>query len=628
MKRYLYTLVVLWAMLIALMCLQKPIFMLFEPGYDGLLSETLVVMWHGLSMDIAMSSYLVAPILLWLIARIWIDKKWMICVLSVWLWIVGAVLAISSVLDAVLFPYWGCRLDTTPLFYFITSPSAAFASLSWWVNLIILLAIAIFTCGLGCILNWMASQYVPKGTLQPLKRRIVATVVAVCVAASMIIPIRGGFTVSTMSPGRAFFSNNMALNNAAINPLFNFMYSLSHSDNLKEQFRFFSDAEATNIVKGMYTPQVCVTASDSVWDENCKVDIITAKKYSYPKLAVERPNVYLIILESFSSHLLPVQGGENIASGLDMLAREGILFTRFYAESFRTDRAIPAIISGYPAQPTTSMLRFLNKFENIPSLATVLKPLGYTSAYYYGGDIAFTNLGAYLVASGFENIISDKDFAIGKRMSKWGAHDAEVYSRLLEDIASRPVGNQAYFTVIQTSSSHEPFEVPYDKFANKQINAFAYADKCLIDFTDALKASGEWSRSLVVVVPDHWGCYPENLKDYESRHHIPLVITGGAIDSRGIQIDRLGSQSAIAATIATLLGADIESLHLSRNLLDDRLPEWAWMCEPGWFGLRTPDGLTIVDVASSNKLKSSANSTDDKKAKAFVQKLYDDLDAR
>ena len=48
-------------------------------------------------------------------------------------------------------------------------------------------------------------------------------------------------------------------------------------------------------------------------------------------------------MKVFSAHLMESLGGENIAVNLDSLAKEGVLFSNFYANSFRTDRALPAI---------------------------------------------------------------------------------------------------------------------------------------------------------------------------------------------------------------------------------------------------------------------------------------------
>ena len=107
-----------------------------------------------------------------------------------------------------------------------------------------------------------------------------------------------------------------------------------------------------------------------------------------------------------------------------------------------------------------SIMKFVEKTERLPSISRQLKTTGYEPSYYYGGDINFTNMKAYLVNSGFNNIICDKDFHISQRMSKWGAPDHVVFERALTDVTKNSPAKPR-FTVIQTSSSHEPFEVPY-----------------------------------------------------------------------------------------------------------------------------------------------------------------------
>ena len=97
------------------------------------------------------------------------------------------------------------------------------------------------------------------------------------------------------------------------------------------------------------------------------------------------------------------------------------MFTNFYANSFRTDRGLVSIMSGYPGQPNTPIMKFVSKTENLPSFPRRMKEEGgYSSTYYYGGDANFTNMKAYLVNAGFDRIISDVDFPVSKRLSKWG----------------------------------------------------------------------------------------------------------------------------------------------------------------------------------------------------------------
>lgn len=638
--------VAIWAALLALMVVQKPLFMLFEPAYSlDDMSHVYEVVWHGLSMDVSMSAYMASGVLVWLIVSTWLrtkqrakgdslvsrsesaktvndDKEVNIAdtakpsrtvldkILSVYLWLCAGLIGIAALLDAVLFPFWSFRLDSTPLFYFMTSPSAAFASLPWWLNIIVLVAMACMVCLFGLWLRWVRKRVeklmIDRQTPLNLKWRVIATVVYALVGALMIIPIRGGVTVSTMSPGHAYFSDDMRLNQAAVNPLFNFLYSLSHNANLEGQFRWMDDKSATSLSEMMTAPGPS--------------DASISSQVSDIKLNTANPDVYVIILESFSAHLMKSLGGEDIATNLNRLAgEEGVLFTRFYAESFRTDRAIPAIISGYPAQPTTSLLRFINKFPNMPSLASALGEKGYTSRYYYGGDIDFTNVKAYLIAGGWNDIISDVDFEASKRGGKWGVQDGDLFARVLADsLAAGP-----NLVAIQTSSSHEPYEVPARLHHDKRINAFAYADSCLGGFIDGLKQRGRWENSLIVIVPDHWGSYPEGLTDYEARHHIPLVLTGGALTGTPCVVEAIGSQSAILPTITDLIGATNPTKQLS--MLDPRRPQLAWLSEPDWYGLMTPRGLSVIDAVSGRTLRDSGDITN---AKAFIQKLYDDLNSR
>ena len=87
----------------------------------------------------------------------------------------------------------------------------------------------------------------------------------------------------------------------------------------------------------------------------------------------------MIIMESFSSHLMTELGGEpDIAPNLDSISREGVLFTNFYANSFRTDRGLVAVLSGYPAQPTTSIMKYPRKTQSLPAIASALAENGYT----------------------------------------------------------------------------------------------------------------------------------------------------------------------------------------------------------------------------------------------------------
>ena len=510
----------------------------------------------------------------------------------------------TFIVDLALYGFWGFRLDATPVFYFFTSPADAMASVG--AGFIML---GIFFTILYAAVIWFLLTLVERVPLRMPRKRIKTTAVMTLLTAALFIPIRGSFTTSTMNLSVAYFSANQRLNHAAINPLFSFMYSALHQTDFDKQYRYMPPEKADRLFAELIERPA---ANDTV-----------------PQLfTTERPNVIMIILESFSVHLMPSFGGENIAPNLDRFGKEGILFTNFYSNSFRTDRALTSIISGYPAQPSTSIMKFTEKIERLPSLSKTMKNAGYDIAYYYGGDANFTNMRAYLVSAGFERIVCDKDFPLSERTGKWGAHDHLVFEKLLADLRTEKT-NRPLLRILQTSSSHEPFDVPFHKFNDKAANAFAYTDQCLGSFVEELRRSPMWKNTVVVLVPDHQGCYPPNLDNPVERHHIPLVIIGGAV-KKPLRIDTYASQIDIAATLLCQLGLPHDDFTFSKNILNPASPHFGYFTEPSLFGMIT-DKNALVFNCDANAIvidEGKQKSANLEYGKAFLQKLYDDLAKR
>ncbi|MDE6120384.1 MAG: LTA synthase family protein, partial [Muribaculaceae bacterium] len=422
-------------------------------------------------------------------------------------------------------------------------------------------------------------------------------------------------TVSTMNLSSAYFSPSAPLNHAAVNPLFSFMYSATHQSHFSDQFRFYpSQQEAESIYADLLRN-----------GGSAAQDTLPAPRR--PELSISEPDIYIVILESFSSYLMPSLGGDSVAMNLDSIARGSILFTDFYASSFRTDRSLPAILSGYPAQPTTSVMKYTDKTERMPSLPRSLASLGYGLEYYYGGDANFTNMKAFLVSAGFSTIISDKDFPVSERLSKWGVHDDRLFSLLTSRIEARPASASPMLTVIQTSSSHEPFEVPFSSsFSDPRLNAFAYTDHCVGQWINSLRADPErWRRALVIMLPDHWGVWPDNLPPGPARHRIPLIMTGGAIASPMPQrVNLTASQTDLAATVLAMLGHESD-MPFSHDIFDPSLARSAFFSEPDLAALVAPTDTVVLNLATGEP--SPAASPLAPAVKAYLQVLYTDLDS-
>lgn len=604
LKAFIFT----YLLFVLVFVLQKPAFVL----YYGILPEEggaaafFNIILHGLKLDASLAGYLTALPALMLIVSVFMNGKWLATAAKIYFGIVAVLLSVIFTVDMVLYEYWGFRLDATPLFYFFSSPKDALASVSVWtviggVLVFLVYAALLYLLFVYCLL---------RQPLKPVRRKAFPAAVLVLLTGLLFIPIRGGFTVSTMNVGKVYFSSDMRLNHAATNPAFSLMESLAKQKDFSKQYRFMPHAAADSL----FAEMTYVAKADSI-------DSL---------LTTARPDILMIIMESFSSHLMTELGGEpDIAPNLDSISREGVLFTNFYANSFRTDRGLVSVLSGYPAQPTTSIMKYPRKTQSLPAIASALAENGYTPQYYYGGDADFTNMRSYLMASGFERIVSDVDFPVSKRLSKWGAHDDEVFKRLYNDMAADTAQGKRKFRVVQTSSSHEPFEVPYRRLANDRLNAFAFTDSIIGDFIRRFKELPQWQNTLVVLVPDHLGAYPENIDNLTpERYRIPLILTGGAVKSPR-RIDAYGSQQDIAATLLAQLGVEHSDFVFSKDVLDTKAPHFAFFTVPDAMGIADSCGTVIYDNVSGKVAFAEGDTAGiRRRAEAYLQKLYDDLSKR
>ena len=581
--------------------LSKGVFLLV---YHSLFSDVrftdfVQVVWYGLRLDVAIAGYLTVIPALLLIITFWRKTK-----LFRWLWngyfaLAAFFSSLAYIANLGLYGYWGFPLDNTPLLYVKTSPSDALASLTWWQLIVIPLLIVL----LAATIYKAGTRLLPKN-LHQANHPIIEFALLLLFTACLILPIRGGLSTGTNHTGSVYFSENIRLNHAAVNPIFCFIEAVLHQEEIGTKYRFMTNDDATTLLE-----QLAYTSlrTDSI--------------------AIQRPNIILVVLESFSDSVMQAKG---VTPNLLRYTREGLYFTNFYANTFRTDRALVSIHSGLPAQPSMSVMDMPRKSTSLPSIAGVLAKNGYKTTFYYGGDINYSNMQSYFMGTGFQQIVSDVDFPVRLHTGKWGVADGPVYDCVLADIKTMNP-NRPFFISVMTTSSHEPFDVPnYQKIKDDEtLNAFSYADHCLGNFIEGLKKLPCWKNTLVAIVPDHLGAYPDPQDNYQLwRYKIPFVIMGGPMVAKRCQV--IGSQIDIPATLLGMLGIDHSKFLYSKDMLDRKAPHFAFFSFPDAMGMVTDSGAIVYDNTSGRVHHSFGKDTDSllMKAKAYLQKLYDDLDKR
>ncbi|MDR1090938.1 MAG: sulfatase-like hydrolase/transferase [Prevotella sp.] len=561
------------------------------------------VLYHGLPLDLSASGYLTAIPALILIFSIWIKPQYIALIFNVYFIIILSIIAIITVADIVIYPYWGFHFDST-VFLYLKKPQEAFASGS------------VVEITLGFLFTIISAAIIYTGYVFILRKQILKLkvpksirntgIVLILLIVSLFLPVRGGVTVSTMNVGQVYYSDNMFLNHAAINPEFNLMYSFIKSDDFASQYQFYGKEEAT----GIFDKITNQPHSDSI-----------------PRLLkTDKPDIILFILESFSAD---VALDSLIAPNMSRFAKEGVFFENFYANSFRTDRGLVSVLSGYPAHPTVAIMKYPQKTGNLPTIPRALKETGYNLSFYYGGDADFANMRSYFVgACGIKDIVADKEFPLSERMTKWGVPDKLLIERLYKGLTTKEI-ETPFFKTVLTLSSHEPFDVPANEFKEPFLNAVHYTDECLGNFVTQLKATKYWDNTLIIFVADHaMQSYPKDINNSDPRRfRIPMIWIGGAV-RQPEAIKDFASQNDLAATLLSQMSIKHDEFIFSKDVLNPDGNKFAFYSYVNGFCMTDSTGTVTYDNDKQGVIRHEGNPDLEKKAKAFFQMMYLDLGNR
>ena len=598
----------LWTMLLFIM--GKVGFMLYNSTNHAFsLSDMWDVVVHGITLDASTALYILSVPLLVCMVSVWWSGKVLTSMLRVYFAVIAIALVLAVLADASLYPFWGFKLNAGCLQY-LSTPTEAMASVSTGYLLVRLLLLLVLT-----VIAYLG--YIrPRWHFQSGRRRIAETVFYVLMLPLMVIGIRGGLGESTTNIGQVYFSQEQFLNHAAVNPVFSFMASFERSANEIVDYDYFPQTECDSLIATLYPKPSSVSAFPS------KMDGFSVHKGD-TLLTTQRPDILVILMES---------AGEIFASSmpyLQQLKHEGVTFNRCYANSWRTDRGTVCTYSGYPAFPTSSVMKMPSKTRDLPNIASKLKAQGYQTHYVYGGDINFTNMRSYLIAGGFEHLVWEKDYTSDERKTaKWGVRD-DITFQTVYNLLTAP-HDKPQFIGYSTLSSHEPWDVPIHVKADEKENAFYYLDQCIAQFMERLRKTPQWKNTLIVLLPDHSISPNRKMPADVLPNHIPFVWTGGAVNGHHAY-DMICNQTDLVATLLAQMGLPHDEFRWSRDVLSpDYEYPFEWYTYDNGYSIADSTGFWTYDFDARHVV---ANQTTDaarleRLGKAILQATTKDLKER
>ncbi len=429
--------------------------------------------------------------------------------------------------------------------------------------------------------------------------------------------VRGGFSAIPVSVSSAYFSRHAILNAAAVNPLYNIAFSMLNAGKLEKEnvFKTMPEEQARKIVSELHQIQ---------------------KDTTVRIFEIDKPNIVVLLLESWSADLIESLGGEpGITPNFHLLEKEGLLFTRFYANANRSQQAMGSLFGGIPGIPFTTITDHPDKYAALPSLSKILKKYNYQSAFYFGGQLNYGNILSYLISNDLDVIEEGKDLPQSFERGRLGVHDGDF----LPYVATRlKLLQEPFFATAFTLSSHAPYDFPMEHVIDWPlmekpfVNGAHYTDRALALFFELARKQEWYQRTIFLIMADHSkNSYRNHPLESFEYHHIPLLIYGEPLKQewKGKTYARIAGNTDVPATLLHQLGIDAADFFWSKNLLNPYYKPFAYFELNEGLGWKRDEGYFVWDKFSNRFYQEQLPEADAERflleGQAYLQVLYDDF---
>ncbi|MGE5609698.1 MAG: LTA synthase family protein [Bacillota bacterium] len=311
-------------------------------------------------------------------------------------------------------------------------------------------------------------------------------------------------------------------------------------------------------------------------------------------------NVIVYVLESVATQQLSLYGSPfKTTPRLEAEVGNCLIFDNFYAHFTNSANAVVSILlSTYP--PLT-WREYTVERPDLPgvTVANIVKPLGYRTAWISAGDNQFSNVRGFLQHRGFDDILDYRD-ASGPKVFSWGVEDRCHVDDLLHWI-DRDRG-KPFFLVSWNTGTHNPYYVPTDKPAidflkdnappitgaggfqlDRYLNAVHEADAQIGRLLDGLRQRNLADDTVVVLVGDHgedFG-YPHNSwghsgKVYQEDVNVPFILWNPVLFKGAARSKVLGAHLDLSPTVLDLLNIPCPPKWQGRSMFDPSRPPRAY----------------------------------------------------
>jgi len=574
--------------------------------------EIVAVFPHALRLDYATASYLMIIPFLLLTFELMLSTRWLNLILQGYQYIILLIINMLYFSDAFLYKEWSQKINYKALLY-LQHPDEILKTATWSQTIVAIGGIIL----LSLLFILIYRKWILSNTITKVKYGFIKTMASLFIGIPILfIGMRGGISHVNISQSASYYSKYQILNDAAVNTPYNLFHSIlkNRKDGNSNRFKQIEDSDAKTIVHNLY---------------------ITEKDSSLVILKQKPVNIVFILLESWSADLIASLGGEpGITPYFAELEKEGLLLTQMYANGHRSQQGISVLLSGFPPVPVHNITDDFSKYPHLNSIVRDLKTAGYSSAFYFGGDLTYGNIKSYIMAQQFDKVIDEHDLPSSYPRGKLSIPDQYLFEYQLHDTKNL---KEPFFSMIFTGSSHSPYDQPkigeqltWDVDELPYLNSAKYSDFALGEYLKKVRHESWYPRTLFVLIADH-SHKTYRQWDYNSAayQHIPMLLWGEVVkeEYRGKQWHKMVSQVDVPATLLKQLGLPIQKYEWSMDIFNCYTQQFVpvetytglnWITPSGFIAYNADNHLTthtftndsLFNVAYLNCI-------------AFLQVLYD-----
>ncbi|MDP4280645.1 MAG: sulfatase-like hydrolase/transferase [Bacteroidota bacterium] len=572
-------------------------------------TEVTGVFWHSLRLDAGTACYLLVIPFLILLVQSFYNFRWLNVINKIYSGLMIFFYSLTAAGEMGIYSEWKTKLTYKVLKYFM-HPSEIYNSAgtsTFFILLVIL--IFLFLAGFFAYTKLFYTEI-----HESPRKWWFSLVFMVVMFPVLFIGMRGGVQQIPINQSQSFYSRHTILNMASVNNFFNLYISVF--ENLanfnKDPYVFMKPEEARRLVADIYR---------------------TRKDTTINILKNRRPNIVILIMESWSADLIEDLGGEpGITPEFKELEKNGILFDQIYATGSRSEQGMASIFSGFPAHQVSSITVQPDKYMKLPSMVKILKKEGYHTSFYFGGQLIYGNMRGYMMFNEFDRITEGENFPSAFPRGKLGIHDQYTLNYQLQQLNKEPV---PFFSSLFTVSTHSPWDQPYPKplkwgdNEHEYINAAYYTDHCLGEYFRKAKQEPWFDNTLFIIVADHSHNSYRNWHPLSQEYHrIPMLFYGNVIKDqyKGKKWSKMGNHNDIPATLLAQLHLSAKSFQWSKNLFNPYTPDFAYIASDDGGGWIRPDAFFSFDVPTNYfhfcKMNTSIQDSIIREGKAYMQAVF------